>query len=120
MSEDAKTITPLQVRAPVGAEVFEIDWADGVVGKIPNTLLRGYCPCASCQGHSGEIRFIEGRNTVLDAIEEMGAYALQLTWGDGHASGIYTFRYLRALSVYAAEYAAKSGGSHAVLPRAVT
>jgi DUF971 family protein len=27
----------------------------------------------------------------------VGNYALQLTWGDGHATGIYSFRYLRTL-----------------------
>jgi DUF971 family protein len=28
---------------------------------------------------------------------EVGDYALQLTWGDGHATGIYTFVFLREL-----------------------
>jgi DUF971 family protein len=33
----------------------------------------------------------------LDDIEPVGGYALALHWFDGHASGIYSFRYLRAL-----------------------
>lgn len=117
MSDDAKATTPVTVRAPVGADTFEIDWADGAVGRIPNALLRGYCPCATCQGHSGEIKFVPGHNSVIDGIEEVGAYALQLTWGDGHNSGIYTFRYLRAL----ADYAAKTPeGPHPTIARART
>jgi len=28
----------------------------------------------------------------------VGNYALQLTWGDRHATGIYTFRFLRSLA----------------------
>lgn len=117
MSDESKATTPLMVRAPVGADTFEIDWADGGVGRIPNALLRGYCPCASCQGHSGEIRFVAGHNTVIDAIEEVGSYALQLTWGDGHNSGIYTFRYLRSLSDYAAT---STEGPHPTIARAKT
>jgi DUF971 family protein len=31
-------------------------------------------------------------------IESVGRYALQITWSDGHASGIYPFRRLRDLA----------------------
>ena len=30
-------------------------------------------------------------------LETVGTYALKLVWGDGHDTGIYTFRYLRDL-----------------------
>lgn len=33
----------------------------------------------------------------IEAIEEIGSHALGVTWGDGHASGIHTFSYLRSL-----------------------
>jgi len=79
--------------------VTEIDWADGHKASYPHGLLRGYCPCAGCQGHSGEIRFLETTDAQLelDDIEPVGGYAVCLKWFDGHASGIYSFRYLRAL-----------------------
>ena len=32
----------------------------------------------------------------------IGGYALQPTWNDGHDSGLYTFRQLRALDDHAA------------------
>jgi DUF971 family protein len=95
MSDPA--ITPVLVRAPRGADAFEIEWADGHVGRYPNALVRGYCPCAGCQGHSGTIAFVAGGNADLRDIEEVGNYGLQLAWADGHASGIYAFRYLRDL-----------------------
>ena len=89
---------PVRVRAPKGARVFEVHWADGYVGKIPHELLRGYCPCAGCQGHAGTIKFIAGGDQELEAITPVGNYALSMQWGDGHASGIYSFKYLRSLS----------------------
>ena len=92
---------PVRVRAPKGAKVFEIEWADGVIGKIPHELLRGYCPCATCQGHSGTIRFVEGGNFELRDIQTVGNYALQLVWGDRHDGGLYSFRYLRSLGEFA-------------------
>ncbi len=87
------------VRSPRGARKTEIDWGDGHRGIYPHAILRGYCPCAGCQGHSGEIRFVETEDVQqeLDGIEAVGGYALSLKWFDGHASGIYSFRYLRSL-----------------------
>lgn len=90
-------IVPTGVRAPHGATELEISWADGRKLSYPHRILRGYCPCAGCQGHSGTVRFVPGRDLELREIEQVGNYALSLRWGDGHASGIYTFRYLRRL-----------------------
>jgi len=95
---NANATRPTGIKAPRGARVFQIDWADGFVGKIPHAVLRGYCPCAGCQGHSGTIRFVSGGDEELLEITEVGNYALQLTWGDHHDSGLYSFRYLRLLS----------------------
>jgi DUF971 family protein len=116
---DPKATTPTTVRAPVGAAALEVDWADGHTSVLPNAFVRGYCPCAGCQGHSGEIKYIPGQNAVITSIEEVGAYALQFTWGDGHGSGIYSFRYLRRLG----ELAATGGdvaGPRPSIPRSVT
>lgn len=98
MSDPRTTAT--EVRAPRGARTMEIDWADGHVGRYPHATLRGYCPCAHCQGHQGPIVFHpadEGPALELATIEEVGNYALQLGWADGHATGIYSFRFLRDL-----------------------
>ncbi len=99
MSDAPKTIVrrPLQIRAPHGATLFEISWSDGAAHRIPNEILRGYCPCAGCQGHSGEIRFQEGRNSEIREIKPVGNYALSLTWGDAHDTGIYSFEFLHRL-----------------------
>lgn len=95
-------IVPTAVRSPYRATTSEIDWADGHRGIYPHELLRGYCPCAGCQGHSGEIRFVSGGDTSIKTIKPVGDYALELEWGDGHSTGIYTFRYLRSLCQCAA------------------
>ena len=88
---------PTGVKAPHGATELEISWADGHRSKFPHEILRGYCPCAGCQGHSGMIQFQEGGNLELRNLEQVGNYALGLGWGDAHDTGIYSFRYLRAL-----------------------
>lgn len=89
--------TPVELRAPEGSRVMEIDWADGHRGLYPHEILRGFCPCAHCQGHEGGVVFRPGGDLELVGIEEVGSYALGLTWRDGHATGIYTFGFLRRL-----------------------
>jgi DUF971 family protein len=90
---------PLAVRSPRGARTTEIDWADGHRSVYPHAVLRGYCPCAGCQGHSGGVRMLETSDAEqeLDDIASVGGYAFSLKWFDGHQSGIYSFRFLRSL-----------------------
>lgn len=90
--------TPTRIKAPHGAKTTEITWADGVRCVYPNEILRGLCPCAHCQGHSGKIELVPGGNSELREIEQVGSYALKLVWGDQHDTGIYSFSYLRDLA----------------------
>jgi DUF971 family protein len=102
MHEDTMFV-PVELRAPEGARVMEIDWADGTHQRYRHLHLRAFCPCAHCQGHQGPVRWVseiqaaDDRAFELAAIEEVGSYAVQLSWADGHATGIYAFTYLREL-----------------------
>ena len=99
MSVTDPSLRCVAVRSPRGGKVTEIDWGDGHKGVYPHEILRGYCPCAGCQGHSGTIHFLppSAAQTELDVIEPVGNYALRLQWFDGHGSGLYSYKYLRAL-----------------------
>lgn len=94
---------PVEIRAPEGARLLEIVWDDGTSMLYEHRVLRGLCPCAHCQGHSGAIKWVEATETLADSVfalsslKQVGAYALGLAWGDGHSSGIYTYRYLLEL-----------------------
>jgi len=94
---NSPSTTPIELRAPRGARTLEIDFEDGHHASYPHEILRGYCPCAVCQGHQGPIRFVPGGDLELTDLVEVGDYALQLVWGDGHGTGIYTFSFLREL-----------------------
>ena len=77
--------------------LVRITWEDGHVGEYPKDYLRGYCPCAACQGHGGGIKFVSVSNAQLAEISAVGNYAIEFRWQDGHNTGIYTFEYLRSL-----------------------
>ncbi|MDP9034736.1 MAG: DUF971 domain-containing protein [Myxococcota bacterium] len=98
MGKDSR-YKPVAIRSPRGARTTEVDWADGHHAVYPHAILRGYCPCAGCQGHSGDIRFVETADDKqeLEEIETIGGYAVSFKWFDGHASGIYRYDFLRGL-----------------------
>jgi DUF971 family protein len=60
--------------------------------------LRGWCPCAQCQGHSGRRGFVEVDDPVLSTVEGVGRYAVRFIWVDGHSTGMYSYPYLRELA----------------------
>jgi len=109
---------PVSVKAPHGARELSITWEDGTTSSYPHEIIRGFCPCATCQGHSGVIRFVSGVDLDLRELEQVGNYALGLTWADGHHTGIYSFRYLRRLGDLLAEKGADGLRALGELPRA--
>ena len=96
-------LTPTAIKAPHGARELELTWQNGHTSRFPHRILRGYCPCAGCQGHSGSIKYVEGGNLELRDLEPVGNYALGLTWGDGHNAGIYTYQCLHDVARLLAE-----------------
>lgn len=97
-------IEPVEIRAPKGARLLEIEWSDGTTSAYEHLALRALCPCAHCQGHQGPITWVEDVESLpssgleLRDLAEVGSYALSLSFADGHSTGIYTFAYLRALA----------------------
>ena len=92
---------PVEIHHMREKGAVRITWDDGHIGDYPRAYLRGYCPCALCQGHGSELKFVAAPDVKLTEITTVGNYALQLAWEDGHNTGIYTFDYLRSLCLCA-------------------
>src|SRR4029079_18592464 len=77
-----------------------IKWGDGHETKYRARDLRLACRCALCiEEKSGSP--LPGTSAAPDnvrakAITLVGQYAIAIEWSDGHTSGIYNFRDLRA------------------------
>lgn len=63
-------------------------------------LLRVLSPSAEVQGHGpGQEVLQTGKaNVEIAAIESIGHYAVQISFDDGHSSGLYTWAYLAQLA----------------------
>lgn len=118
---DART-EPLGIEVVDAARTITIAWADKHTSLYPFWLLRGFCPCAVCQGHGSDTAFVgeaQGPGPNLDAIHEVGHYAINLTWDDGHKTGIYSLDTLRNLCPCAACHNTPNGRRiAALLPQA--
>jgi len=97
----AELSEPVEITGDNQGELIRIRWGDGVTTEYSARGLRGWCPCAECQGHSGERRFVGGENVRLERVEGVGRYALRFIWTDGHDTGMYPYDYLRELASYA-------------------
>jgi DUF971 family protein len=81
-----------------------IAWNDSKESFFNLETLRRACPCAACGGEPDVLGHIlrphvnyTEKSFQLTGFVLVGGYALQPRWADGHASGIYSFTYLRRL-----------------------
>jgi DUF971 family protein len=90
---------PTEARRLPEERLLRITWTDGHIGEYPYAYLRGWCPCAMCQGHSGlGIHFHPPSGPVtITTIQAVGNYALSFVFSDGHSTGIYRFDFLREI-----------------------
>jgi len=92
---------PVKLHRYVGG-FFGVDWSDGHSTVLPYRWLRGQCPCAQCVDEwSGKRRVGEAEvafNVEPKSARSVGRYAIQITWTDGHDTGLFSYQYLRDLS----------------------
>ncbi len=93
---------PTEINYNKASGVVRISWNDGHIGEYTPQYLRGYCPCALCQGHGIDRNFIPVPDAQIEEIRAVGNYAIEFRWHDGHSTGIYSYDYLRALCPCAA------------------
>lgn len=90
------------------SQTLEITWGDQHHSSYPLKYLRAECPCATCRTERQEAKKDTNPFRVLTTgvkpeswqiadLQQVGRYALQFRWGDGHSTGIYSFEYLRTL-----------------------
>ncbi|MDH2917399.1 MAG: DUF971 domain-containing protein [Gallionella sp.] len=87
------------------SRLMEIGFADGQTFSFPYEYLRVYSPSADVKGHfpGEEVLQVGKKNVRIKDVAPSGSYALQITFDDGHDSGIYTWEYLHELGSRHAE-----------------
>jgi ATP-binding protein involved in chromosome partitioning len=98
MSDAATTPRAIEQDGP---DRLAISWQDGHRSVYDVRALRLACGCAICVDEwTGDNR-LDPASVPDDVrpvrVEGVGRYAIQITWSDGHESGIYPFTRLREL-----------------------
>jgi len=95
-------VIPLRIQQTSALELSVL-WDDQHAGRTTLQRLRTSCPCAFCkiEREEGEgkalLPILKPGEFQAAAIVPVGQYEIRVEWGDGHATGIYTFELLRSL-----------------------
>jgi DUF971 family protein len=99
----------VKIHVKTGAGV-DIIWADGHSSHFDFPFLREHCPCATCNDERAKKESMAARNLPASPLlpmykpkpraqsaSQVGSYAIQISFNDGHSSGIFSYDYLRTL-----------------------
>ncbi|MFI5056608.1 MAG: gamma-butyrobetaine hydroxylase-like domain-containing protein [Candidatus Acidiferrales bacterium] len=104
-----KKASNVKIHVSSGAGV-DITWADGHQSHYDFAYLREECPCATCNDERGKKQAFAAvapsSSAVLPMFKPkpraqsatvMGNYAVQISFSDGHSTGIYSYDHLRSI-----------------------
>lgn len=85
---------------------LDVSFEDGQTFKLSAEYLRVYSPSAEVKGHGpGQEVLQTGKKHVgIDGIRQVGNYAVQPSFDDGHDTGIYSWDYLYELGLNETSY----------------
>ena len=90
---DKNTPTPTEIKLHKKSRLLEISFSDGQTFSFPSEFLRVYSPSAEVRGHGpGQEVLQTGKKDVeVENVEPSGSYGLQISFSDGHNTGIYSW-----------------------------
>ena len=93
------TPLPTALTVHTKSRTLEITFDTGETFSLPFELLRVYSPSAEVRGHGPgqEVLQTGKRGVLITALEQVGHYAVQPHFSDGHNTGIYSWDYLHEL-----------------------
>ena len=104
-----KKPTSIKIHISNGSGV-DVTWADGHASHYEFAYLREECPCATCndvrekKASLGAAASAFASSPALpmfkpkpraQAATQIGSYAIQISFTDGHSTGIYSYDHLR-------------------------
>lgn len=99
---NANTPHPTEIKLHQKSRLLEISFSDGKTFQLSCEFLRVHSPSAEVRGHApGQETLQTGKKSVdITNIEPVGSYAIQLTFSDGHDTGLYSWDMLYDFGVH--------------------
>lgn len=95
-------MSPLKIKL-IEKTYLLIFWDDGTKSELLLKELRKRCPCAACLAEREKqskmyIPLFAQNQVSVKSISQVGNYAVQINWNDGHNTGIYEYQFLYKFS----------------------
>lgn len=97
--------TAADLKVSLKEQSLRVVWQSGGESTFAFPLLRRQCPCATCREERKELAKnplhvlkADPTGATVVSAKLVGNYAIQFQWSDGHNTGIFDFRMLRALA----------------------
>jgi len=105
-------VLPTEIEKVDGGRSLKIGWSDGQLQTVTAKVLRDACPCATCfeknlgkakkmeAGQKKSLPILSPEQLVPLQVAQMkpaGGYAYQITFSDGHGTGLYSLDLIREL-----------------------
>ncbi len=99
-------MVPTKIKLHKEEGSLSLEYADGSHFTLTGEYLRIHSPSAEVRGHGrGQEILQHGKKEVkVTGLTPSGNYALQLTFSDGHDTGIYSWDYLFDLATNHSKY----------------
>ena len=93
------TPTPTEIKLHQKSRLLEITFSDSRSFSLPFEFLRVFSPSAEVRGHGPGQEVLQAGKREVDivSLDPVGSYAVQPTFSDGHATGIFSWDYLYSL-----------------------
>jgi DUF971 family protein len=91
--------TPTNIVLTESKDMLIVKYDQEAEHHLPAEYLRVFSPSAEVRGHGKgqEVLQYGKRQVLIQGIQQAGNYAIQITFNDGHDSGIFTWDYLYEL-----------------------
>ena len=87
---------PTRIVVSEQKDVLHLEYQGDVRFSLTAEYLRAFSPSAEVRGHSAgqEVLQVGKRHVLITSLQQSGNYAIQISFDDGHDSGIFTWEYL--------------------------
>ena len=90
---------PIDIKLHQKSKRLELSFTDSRIYSFSYEFLRVHSPSAEVRGHSPSqaVLQLDKVSVGVKEVELVGAYALKITFDDGHNTGLYSWDYFREL-----------------------
>ena len=87
---------PTRIVVSEQKDVLHLEYQGDVRFSLTAEYLRAFSPSAEVRGHGAgqEVLQVGKRHVLITSLQPSGNYAIQISFDDGHDSGIFTWEYL--------------------------